>query len=56
MSRYRKSLAALVAGLAMAAALLPTSAPPWLLGLGVLVQTAAVWAAPANKPPVTAGR
>ena len=53
MARYSKALAALVAGLATAAALLPTDAPAWLLGLGLLVQTAAVWAAPANKPPST---
>lgn len=50
MTRYRKSLAALVAGVATAGALLPTDAPVWLLGLGVIVQTAAVWAAPPNKP------
>ncbi len=55
MSRYRKALAAFVAGLATAGALLPTDAPPWLLAVGVIVQTAAVWAAPSNKTAAASG-
>lgn len=50
MSRYSKALAALLAGLVEAGVLLPSDAPPWLLAAGVVVQTAAVWAAPRNKP------
>lgn len=49
LARYRKALAAFVAGLAEAGALLPTDAPVWLLGVGVVVQTAAVVFAPKNK-------
>lgn len=49
MSKYRKALAAFVGGLATAGALLPTDAPVWLLGAGVVVETAAVFFAPANK-------
>jgi len=56
LGRYRKALAAFVVGVATAGALLPTDAPPWLLGLGVIVQTAAVWAAPANKPAAVASQ
>lgn len=48
MGRYSKALAALLAGVAGAAVLLPTDAPVWLLGAGVVVQTLAVWAAPRN--------
>jgi hypothetical protein len=48
-SRYAKALAALAAGMAEAAALLPTDAPPWLLLLGIVVQTGAVYAVP-NRP------
>jgi hypothetical protein len=50
MARYSKAIAALLVGIATAGALLPTDAPPWLLAVGVIVQTVAVWRAPANKP------
>ena len=50
LARYWMALAALVAALAVAAALLPTDAPPGLLAAGVVVQTLAVDLAPANKP------
>jgi len=46
MSRYAKALVALAAGLAEAAALLPTDRPKWLLALAVVVQTVAVFAVP----------
>lgn len=48
--RYTKSLAALVVGLAAAAALLPTDADPRLLAAGVVLNTLAVWYAK-NTPP-----
>jgi len=51
LSRYSKSGAALLVGLAAAAALLPTDAPPWALALGVLVNTLAVFLAPRNADP-----
>lgn len=50
MGRYSKAIAALLAGLVEAGALLPTDAPVWLLALGVIVQTTAVFLAPRNKP------
>ena len=51
LSRYSKSAAALLVGLAAAGALLPTDAPPWALALGVLVNTLAVFLAPRNADP-----
>jgi hypothetical protein len=47
--RFGKSLAALVVGLAAAAALLPTDADPKLLAGGVILNTFAVWLAPYAK-------
>jgi hypothetical protein len=51
MGRYRKLAAAVVAGLAVSAASIPTDAPLWVVALGQLVTVAAVYFAPANEPP-----
>jgi hypothetical protein len=50
LGRYRKGAAAVVAGLAVMVAAIPTDAPLWVVGLGQLVTTLAVICGPANDP------
>jgi hypothetical protein len=53
LARYKKALAALLAGAAVVAVSIPLDADPRLVAVGQLVTALAVLLAPRNQPPPT---